>query len=133
MQNWYNTIVNIKCFLIFKRSFIYKVGYPQTERKGTHHSSGRSKKSKGRQSIPKNSTEGNRERKVYCTTVEDRRRSRGQGHWSPVEGVGGQAVVEDPGNETQESEQTLAVGPGEGIIQVLGHSLDGRNILVPRY
>nr|XP_022309065.1 uncharacterized protein LOC111114852 [Crassostrea virginica] len=92
-----------------------KIAHPQTERKGTHHSNVRSKKSYGRQSIPKNSTEGQGERKGYCTTVEDRQRqrSRGQGRWSPVEGVGGQALAEDPGNETPESEQTGTVGSGE--------------------
>lgn len=120
-------------FPYFQKNFIDNVGYPQTERKGTHHANVRSKKSNRLPSNAKKSTEGQGEKKGYCTTAEDRQRSRGQGRWSPVEGVGGQAVVMDPGNETQESEQTGAVGPGEGIIQVLGHSLDGRNFLVPRY
>ena len=128
--------VNIKCYLTFKRCFIYKVGHPQTEGKGTHHSNGRRRKNNERPSNSKKSMEGKGERKVYCTTVEDRqrRRSRGQGRWSPVEGVGGQALAEDPGNETPESEQTGTVGSGEGIIQVLGHSLElfGAQILKHR-
>ena len=127
--------VNIKCYLTFKRCFIYKVGHPQTEGKGTHHSNARRQKSNEWPSNSKKSMEGKEERKGYCTTVEDRqrRRSRGHGRWSPLEGVGGQAAGEDPGNETLESEQTGEVGPGEGIIQVLGHSLDSRNFFVPRY